>query len=228
MDNKLIDAGKDDLALIIIHNVAPLPWSSATQLGATNDRRNDCCSTAPPLPRWLLFPLIFIFFLVFCRKQCYPSEGHLAVYLLFLICFFVRRAGGNQRELARQKNAKKQTETHKGKRNEDGLSAAARKQRYVGSFTVCVCMKDLYFYLYSKACAWFLAVALLLHVIIYLNVLLSSLVTHFLTSCLFLLFKGCWNNATEAEKGRRRREKHHKVQINKDEFNFGVPRSPIY
>ncbi|XP_013865879.1 small EDRK-rich factor 2 [Austrofundulus limnaeus] len=36
---------------------------------------------------------------------------------------------GNQRELARQKNAKKQTETHKGKRNEDGLSAAARKQR---------------------------------------------------------------------------------------------------
>lgn len=39
-------------------------------------------------------------------------------------------AGGNQRELARQKNAKKQNETTKGKRNEDGLSAAARKQRY--------------------------------------------------------------------------------------------------
>ncbi|KAK9971640.1 hypothetical protein ABG768_024995 [Culter alburnus] len=38
-------------------------------------------------------------------------------------------AGGNQRELARQKNAKKQNETTKGKRNEDGLSAAARKQR---------------------------------------------------------------------------------------------------
>ncbi|XP_048040269.1 small EDRK-rich factor 2 [Chanodichthys erythropterus] len=36
---------------------------------------------------------------------------------------------GNQRELARQKNAKKQNETTKGKRNEDGLSAAARKQR---------------------------------------------------------------------------------------------------
>ncbi|XP_056123341.1 small EDRK-rich factor 2 [Siphateles boraxobius] len=36
---------------------------------------------------------------------------------------------GNQRELARQKNAKKQTDTTKGKRNEDGLSAAARKQR---------------------------------------------------------------------------------------------------
>uniref|UniRef100_A0A3P8VWK8 Small EDRK-rich factor 2b n=1 Tax=Cynoglossus semilaevis TaxID=244447 RepID=A0A3P8VWK8_CYNSE len=35
---------------------------------------------------------------------------------------------GNQRELARQKNAKKQNETGKGKRNEDGLSAAARKQ----------------------------------------------------------------------------------------------------
>ncbi|XP_036391372.1 small EDRK-rich factor 2-like [Megalops cyprinoides] len=36
---------------------------------------------------------------------------------------------GNQRELARQKNAKKQTDMSKGKRNEDGLSAAARKQR---------------------------------------------------------------------------------------------------
>ncbi|XP_012706387.1 small EDRK-rich factor 2 [Fundulus heteroclitus] len=36
---------------------------------------------------------------------------------------------GNQRELARQKAAKKQTEQTKGKRNEDGLSAAARKQR---------------------------------------------------------------------------------------------------
>uniref|UniRef100_W5NAL0 Small EDRK-rich factor 2b n=2 Tax=Lepisosteus oculatus TaxID=7918 RepID=W5NAL0_LEPOC len=36
---------------------------------------------------------------------------------------------GNQRELARQKNAKKQNEQSRGKRNEDGLSAAARKQR---------------------------------------------------------------------------------------------------
>ncbi|XP_051557177.1 small EDRK-rich factor 2-like [Myxocyprinus asiaticus] len=36
---------------------------------------------------------------------------------------------GNQRELARQKNAKKQNEHGKGKRNEDGLSSAARKQR---------------------------------------------------------------------------------------------------
>ncbi|XP_052008819.1 small EDRK-rich factor 2-like [Xyrauchen texanus] len=35
---------------------------------------------------------------------------------------------GNQRELARQKNAKKHIDMHKGKRN-DGLSAAARKQR---------------------------------------------------------------------------------------------------
>jgi len=41
-----------------------------------------------------------------------------------------RPAGGNQRELARLKNAKKQTDSTKGKRNEDGLSAAARKQRY--------------------------------------------------------------------------------------------------
>ncbi|KAM7406366.1 hypothetical protein PAMP_000746 [Pampus punctatissimus] len=37
--------------------------------------------------------------------------------------------GGNQRELARQKNAKKQNDNGKGKRVDDGLSAAARKQR---------------------------------------------------------------------------------------------------
>ncbi|NXT27836.1 SERF2 factor, partial [Syrrhaptes paradoxus] len=36
---------------------------------------------------------------------------------------------GNQRELARQKNLKKQTDSGKGKRRDDGLSAAARKQR---------------------------------------------------------------------------------------------------
>ncbi|XP_040979409.1 small EDRK-rich factor 2 [Aquila chrysaetos chrysaetos] len=38
-------------------------------------------------------------------------------------------AGGNQRELARQKNLKKQSDSGKGKRRDDGLSAAARKQR---------------------------------------------------------------------------------------------------
>ena len=37
--------------------------------------------------------------------------------------------GGNQRELARQKNMKKQSDLVKGKRRDDGLSAAARKQR---------------------------------------------------------------------------------------------------
>ncbi|XP_051896664.1 small EDRK-rich factor 2-like [Pristis pectinata] len=36
---------------------------------------------------------------------------------------------GNQRELARQKNAKKTSEQSKRKRKDDGLSAAARKQR---------------------------------------------------------------------------------------------------
>ncbi|XP_059808667.1 small EDRK-rich factor 2 [Hypanus sabinus] len=36
---------------------------------------------------------------------------------------------GNQRELARQKNAKKANEQNKRKRKDDGLSAAARKQR---------------------------------------------------------------------------------------------------
>lgn len=38
-------------------------------------------------------------------------------------------AGGNQRELARQKNLKKTQEIHKGKRKEDSLSASQRKQR---------------------------------------------------------------------------------------------------
>uniref|UniRef100_A0A7M4DY90 Small EDRK-rich factor 1 n=1 Tax=Crocodylus porosus TaxID=8502 RepID=A0A7M4DY90_CROPO len=37
--------------------------------------------------------------------------------------------GGNQRELARQKNMKKAQETLKGKRKEDSLSASQRKQR---------------------------------------------------------------------------------------------------
>ena len=36
---------------------------------------------------------------------------------------------GNQAELARQKNMKKQSNLVKGKRRDDGLSAAARKQR---------------------------------------------------------------------------------------------------
>ncbi|XP_037613935.1 small EDRK-rich factor 2 [Sebastes umbrosus] len=36
---------------------------------------------------------------------------------------------GNQRELARAKNAKKSGDNGKGKRGDDGLSAAARKQR---------------------------------------------------------------------------------------------------
>lgn len=47
--------------------------------------------------------------------------------------------GGNQRELARIKNAKKSNEQGKGKRNEDGLSAAARKQRYVSDRVKSVC-----------------------------------------------------------------------------------------
>ncbi|XP_008934543.1 PREDICTED: small EDRK-rich factor 1-like, partial [Merops nubicus] len=38
-------------------------------------------------------------------------------------------AGGNQRELARQKNLKKTQETHKGKRKDDSLSASQRRQR---------------------------------------------------------------------------------------------------
>ncbi|XP_054253628.1 small EDRK-rich factor 1 [Indicator indicator] len=37
--------------------------------------------------------------------------------------------GGNQHELARQKNLKKTQEIHKGKRKEDSLSASQRKNR---------------------------------------------------------------------------------------------------
>ncbi|XP_071974499.1 small EDRK-rich factor 1 isoform X1 [Engystomops pustulosus] len=37
--------------------------------------------------------------------------------------------GGNQRELARQKNLKKNQDLNKGKRKDDALSAAQRKQR---------------------------------------------------------------------------------------------------
>uniref|UniRef100_A0A9L0K1D0 Small EDRK-rich factor 2 n=1 Tax=Equus asinus TaxID=9793 RepID=A0A9L0K1D0_EQUAS len=40
---------------------------------------------------------------------------------------------GNQRELARQKNMKKQSDSVKGKRRDDGLSAAARKQSAITS-----------------------------------------------------------------------------------------------
>ncbi|XP_043923890.1 small EDRK-rich factor 2-like [Protopterus annectens] len=36
---------------------------------------------------------------------------------------------GNQRDLARQTNMKKTSDSTKGKRKDDGLSAAARKQR---------------------------------------------------------------------------------------------------
>lgn len=38
--------------------------------------------------------------------------------------------GGNQRDLARAKNAKKNADLAKGNRNDDGLSLEARKQRY--------------------------------------------------------------------------------------------------
>lgn len=46
-----------------------------------------------------------------------------------LLTFSLLFLGGNQRELARQKNMKKQSDSVKGKRRDDGLSAAARKQR---------------------------------------------------------------------------------------------------
>uniref|UniRef100_A0AC11EPD5 Uncharacterized protein n=1 Tax=Ovis aries TaxID=9940 RepID=A0AC11EPD5_SHEEP len=50
---------------------------------------------------------------------------------------------GNQRELARQKNMKKQSDSVKGKRRDDGLSAAARKQSAMtssGNFLYSACV----------------------------------------------------------------------------------------
>lgn len=52
-----------------------------------------------------------------------------SIYLNFAKHLKASMTRGNQRELARQKNAKKQGDQTKGKRQEDGLSAAARKQR---------------------------------------------------------------------------------------------------
>lgn len=74
-----------------------------------------------------------MFYLFFAGSNlCQMSHYKAQLFHLICCCFFtlfVDMTGGNQRELARQKNAKKHTEQTKGKRNEDGLSAAARKQR---------------------------------------------------------------------------------------------------
>uniref|UniRef100_F7E532 Small EDRK-rich factor 2 n=1 Tax=Monodelphis domestica TaxID=13616 RepID=F7E532_MONDO len=56
--------------------------------------------------------------------ECLEREGKKASLLRESVFL-----GGNQRELARQKNMKKQSDSGKGKRRDDGLSAAARKQR---------------------------------------------------------------------------------------------------
>jgi hypothetical protein len=44
---------------------------------------------------------------------------------------FCSLSGGNQRDEARKKAEKKKLETSKGQRKDDGLSAAARKERLV-------------------------------------------------------------------------------------------------
>ncbi|KAM7423815.1 hypothetical protein PAMA_000262 [Pampus argenteus] len=63
-----------------------------------------------------------------------PTSG-----MLLLASLFWEHNGGNQRELARQKNAKKQTDGGKGKRLDDGLSAAARKQSEIMSEQISRC-----------------------------------------------------------------------------------------
>lgn len=47
----------------------------------------------------------------------------------FYCRYYFGLLGGNQRDLARQKNAKKQAEQNKGKRT-DNLTVDQRKQRY--------------------------------------------------------------------------------------------------
>ena len=58
------------------------------------------------------------------------------IVLLYVHMFICTELGGNQRELARQKNAKKQQDLAKGKGSGEkggnkGLSLEARKHRYV-------------------------------------------------------------------------------------------------
>uniref|UniRef100_A0A8P4K1B3 Small EDRK-rich factor 2b n=1 Tax=Dicentrarchus labrax TaxID=13489 RepID=A0A8P4K1B3_DICLA len=59
------------------------------------------------------------------------TDGPLAelIWILRKEASINKMTRGNQRELARQKNAKKNNDQGKGKRGDDGLSAAARKQR---------------------------------------------------------------------------------------------------
>lgn len=58
-----------------------------------------------------------------------------SVFTEFVITFEMGKehdfgfVGGNQRELARQKNMKKSQEISKGKRKEDSLTTSQRKQR---------------------------------------------------------------------------------------------------
>jgi 4F5 protein related disordered region len=51
-----------------------------------------------------------------------------SISLMLIPHSFLFFSGGNQRDLARAKNAKKQADASKGKRD-DGLSVAQRKQR---------------------------------------------------------------------------------------------------
>lgn len=64
---------------------------------------------------------------------CY-SNDKIAPYQLYLkspLCLLSGTSpGGNQRDLARAKNAKKLADQNKGKKEDDGMSLEQRKQRY--------------------------------------------------------------------------------------------------
>ncbi|KAG5212984.1 hypothetical protein JEQ12_008770 [Ovis aries] len=65
-------------------------------------------------------------------KDSEPADATDFSFGILILTFLVEEIGldlNNQRKLACQKNMKKQSDSVKGKRRDDGLSAAARKQR---------------------------------------------------------------------------------------------------
>lgn len=100
-----------------------MTWKSFATISTLTRRQLN----SAPLPRRLLRKA--------ARQRSFSKQRICSVFHLFYPFFWcfvslsLWHSGGNQRELARMKNAKKSNEQGKGKRGDDGLSAAARKQR---------------------------------------------------------------------------------------------------
>uniref|UniRef100_A0A8D3A404 Small EDRK-rich factor-like N-terminal domain-containing protein n=1 Tax=Scophthalmus maximus TaxID=52904 RepID=A0A8D3A404_SCOMX len=115
---------------------------------------------------------------------------------------------GNQRELARQKNAKKATDHGKGKRGDDGLSAAARKQskfskahygtvvQYITKCIISAPHKNKQRYFYLRLCS---SIKKLQMSLVWMKC--SGICPDEVFSFSPNLLKGCRDNAAEAEKG---------------------------